>query len=130
MRPMSLGMPLLFAGCMATVPTTPAVNPNVQLRPETRPECAARCEEMGMRLGAVVLIMNAEGCVCEPHDAPGSGARAAATVVSGAVLVRAQQEALEQQMRNEEERQRREAAEQEQRQRDSNIPATPPVPSL
>jgi hypothetical protein len=58
--------PLLAAGCV----TTPAVDPSYKLRPETRPECAAHCDALGMRLGAIVLIRNAAGCVCEPREAP------------------------------------------------------------
>ncbi len=57
---------LAAAGCA----TAPAVGSNVRLRPETRPECAAHCETLGMRLGAIVLIRSSAGCVCQPHAAP------------------------------------------------------------
>lgn len=113
---------LVFAaGCA----TAPAVSSYVKVRPDTRAECAARCQEIGMRLGAVVLILNSEGCVCEP-ESPTSGARGAAAV-AGAVVVRAQQEAQaqEQARREEEERRRREADEQDRRRNESISPSTP-----
>lgn len=78
---------LLIAGCS----TAPAVGAHTKLRPGTRTECEARCGQLEMRLAAVVLVMNAEGCVCEPA---GAAPRAATGVgaVNGAVLVRAAEE--------------------------------------
>lgn len=83
MRPTPIAALLLLAGC---VMTSPAVAPGVKLRPETRLQCAGWCGEMGMRLGAVVLIQSSAGCVCEPADggrgaAEGSAAAASALVV-------------------------------------------------
>jgi hypothetical protein len=87
-----LVVPLLTAGCA----TTPAVEAGVKVRPETRPECAAHCETLGMRLGAIVLIRNAAGCVCELREAPpapGAGAPAdaprASTIPGGSAAAAA-----------------------------------------
>jgi hypothetical protein len=126
MRPEFLGLLAILAGCVPT--TSPAVRPDMTLRPETRPECVARCREMGMRLGAVVLIRDSAGCVCEPDSA--SSARGAAAVASGAALVMAEEEAAAQARRDEEERQRRQAEESERQQRESQPPpAAPGLPS-
>lgn len=83
MRSIPVGLFVLALGCATTAP---AVSKYVKLRPETRSECAARCGEMGMRLGAVVLIQDAAGCVCEPQDASSSAAGAAAVAGGTAVL--------------------------------------------
>ncbi len=122
MRPIPPVLLVFAAGCATTAP---AVSSYVKVRPDTRAECAARCQEIGMRLGAVVLILNSEGCVCEPESSA-SGARGAAAV-AGAVVVRAQQEAQaqEQARREEEERRRREADEQDRRRNESISPSTP-----
>lgn len=83
MRSIPVGLLVLAVGCATTAP---AVSKYVKLRPETRSECAARCEEMGMRLGAVVLIQDSAGCVCEPQDSSSSAAGAAAVAGGAAVL--------------------------------------------
>lgn len=110
MRATSLALLIPVMGCATT---HPAVDPGVKLRPETPEECADRCREMGMRLGAVVLIRNSAGCVCEPAGAPPSppsppsarGARGAAAAVSGAVVAEEEEETERQ--RQEEREQRR-----------------------
>lgn len=115
MRPTSLGWLLILAGCATT---NPAVDPHFKLRPETRPECTARCSEMGMRLGAVVLIQNSAGCVCEPEEGVTSAARAAAVATGAVTIAAAEEEALaEQRLRENEERRRREDEEERERRR-------------
>ncbi|BDG01881.1 hypothetical protein [Anaeromyxobacter oryzae] len=103
MRLVAAVVALLAAGCA----TSPAVDPSVRLRPETRPECAAHCEQLGMRLGAVVLIKNAAGCVCQPREAPPAQGTAAppasepraevegggAAVTGGALVIALEEEA-------------------------------------
>lgn len=108
MRATSLALLIPVMGCATT---HPAVDPGVKLRPETPAECADRCREMGMRLGAVVLIRNSAGCVCEPAGAPPSppsarGAGGAAAAVSGAVV--AEEEEAERQRQEEREQRRSE----------------------
>jgi hypothetical protein len=102
---------LACAGCV----TAPAVSPSFKLRPETQPECAALCEQMGMRLGAVVLIHNSAGCVCEPREATARPAEEAAprarpaggAATAGGALVFALERAEEERRRDEADRQRR-----------------------
>jgi hypothetical protein len=64
--------------CACSTATLPAVNPSYRLRPESRPECEAHCDQLGMRLGAIVVMWTATGCVCEPKEAATPGSRAAA----------------------------------------------------
>lgn len=78
------------------------------LRPEVATECAANCGALGMRLGAVVLVMDHAGCVCEPRTSSASAGGGAATVAGGATI-----EAI---------------AQQQQRQQRHN-PVPPPMPS-
>lgn len=89
---------LALAGCV----TAPAVDPNYKLRPQTRSECAAHCEQLGMQLGAVVLIRNSAGCVCEPRGAPAPqsavqpGPGGGSAVAGGALVLALEEEARQQ----------------------------------
>jgi len=42
--------PVLLLLALAACQTMPAVDTGYTLRPDTRPECARRCDELGMRL--------------------------------------------------------------------------------
>lgn len=55
---------------------------------EQRNECQRICIDMGMKLGAVVIILNSAGCVCEPSETrePASAA-GSATAAGGMVAV-------------------------------------------
>lgn len=104
MRATTLAVLITLAGC-ATL--QPAVAPGVKPRPETAGECVGRCGELGMRLGAVVLIRNSAGCVCEPAaGAPSSTSTpvtgGAAAVVGGVVAL--DDEAAAEQRRQEQQR--------------------------
>jgi hypothetical protein len=91
----------LLAGCA----TLPAVSPGVLVRPETRTECAANCDAIGMRLAAVVLIRNSAGCVCEAREgSAGANASRGVAVAAGAHVIVLEEE-------------------EEQRQRDARPPA-------
>ena len=70
--------------------------------------CAARCHELGMRMGALVLVSNQlPGCVCQPRHSAGSatseGASAATTghtvIMAAAAAARRQQQQQQQQQR-------------------------------
>jgi hypothetical protein len=79
---------LVLAACA----TMPAVDPGLKLRPETRSECVSRCDEMGLRLSAIVLISNRAGCVCESaapssEPEPAAAVRGGTAAVSGGALV-------------------------------------------
>lgn len=63
--------------------------------------CAASCEELGMEMGAMVLVSNSlPGCVCQPKGARSSSARdgASSSAVSHAVMMAAAAAAHQQQM--------------------------------
>jgi hypothetical protein len=79
MRPfLALASMAAAASLCACVTTAPAVDPAFRLDPESRPECEAHCGQLGMRLGAIVIMGSATGCVCEPKEAATPGSRAAA----------------------------------------------------
>jgi hypothetical protein len=90
---------LLLLGLTACQ-TTPAVDPDLRLRPDTRPQCERRCGELGMDLSAIVLIRNSAGCVCEarppgaaPREAaPGAALRGGSAAVPGGALIVALEE--------------------------------------
>jgi hypothetical protein len=84
---------LALAGCV----TAPAVDPSFKLRPETRSECVTHCQTLGMRLGAVVLVRNSAGCVCEEIRSEPRAAGGGAAVSAGAYLVALEEEAARQQ---------------------------------
>jgi len=78
-----------LAGCV----TAPAVDPAFKLRPETRTECVTHCKALGMRLGAVVLVRNSAGCVCEePEAQPAASTGGGAAANAGAYLVALEEE--------------------------------------
>jgi len=60
-----------------------AVTPGRALPKERATECDANCTALGMRLSAMVLIMNSAGCVCEPKA---NAAAPAPSAPSAAVL--------------------------------------------
>jgi hypothetical protein len=76
-RSRALAIVLGLVGCSVNKAIT------VDLPPERAEECKRNCEKLGMRLGAVVLMMNSAGCVCEPIQ-PDSPASPAAPNTSGA----------------------------------------------
>ena len=64
--------------------------------------CAARCHELGMRMGALVLVSNdLPGCVCQtlasPSNAADVPAQGASAAVAGEVVVAAAAAAARQQ---------------------------------
>lgn len=73
--------------------------------------CTSHCAAMGLRMSAVVVILNSVGCVCQPEVAashpgpPGSAATGASTVPGssaavGGAVVAAHIAAAQQQARN------------------------------
>ncbi|WP_123784085.1 hypothetical protein [Corallococcus macrosporus] len=53
---------LAVSGCTVARPAT------LTVPKERAAECWSICSDLDMRLGAVVVIMNSAGCVCEPRD--------------------------------------------------------------
>jgi hypothetical protein len=85
---------LLFAGC-ATAPAT-----TVSLPKKRADECRKHCKTLDMELGAVVIVMNSAGCVCEPKRPPAANAqpnqRGNAAAVAGGAAIKATIEAQKQ----------------------------------
>ena len=72
--------------------------------------CATRCHELGMDMGALVLVSNQlPGCVCVPRATAGRTARlgAGASTTGYAVVLAAAAAAQQQQQRQREEQQQR-----------------------
>jgi hypothetical protein len=54
-------------------------------------ECAQTCAQLGMRLSAMVVMMNSAGCVCEPiASAPNAAAGGASAAAGGSSIAAAQ----------------------------------------
>ncbi|HVP68407.1 MAG TPA: hypothetical protein VMT17_14225 [Anaeromyxobacteraceae bacterium] len=93
---------LVFASCV----TAPAVGYGVKVDPDTKPSCAALCQEMGLRLGAIVLVRNSSGCVCVvPESSTDAAPRAAVksgsvAVASGVIILNDEQEQAAQQQQH------------------------------
>jgi hypothetical protein len=66
---------LSIAACVTAPPT------RFEVPKERASECAHICTGLDMQLGAVVVIANAAGCVCEPvrHEGGATAMRAGAT---------------------------------------------------
>jgi hypothetical protein len=124
---------LFLVPALLACQTMPAVDPGLKVRSDTRPQCALHCEELGMRLGAIVLIRNSAGCVCEPRDAPPRAegpavrdpapARSGGAATGGGALVVALEEAAleeEAQRRKQQEDERRQREDEERRQREDD----------
>lgn len=102
-RALLIAAALTAAGCM----TAPAVTPGMQLRRETRQECVAHCQALGMRLSAVVLVRNAAGCVCSEPGAVSAVEGGGSAVNAGAYLVALEEEDERRRADEDDSRQRR-----------------------
>jgi len=59
---------LLLSGC-ETMRATTLATPKARVE-----ECTTLCTDVGMKLGAMVVMMNYAGCVCEPITQAGTKA--------------------------------------------------------
>jgi hypothetical protein len=97
-----LALPLL--GCV----TAPPVNSFNKLPADTAAVCASHCGSLGMQLGAVVIVRDSTGCVCQPKGAaPSAGGGASAAV--GGMLAVLDEEAARRQQQNHRRQQQRQA---------------------
>jgi hypothetical protein len=83
----------LVSGCV----TAPAVGEGIQLDPQTPSKCQAHCDSLGMDLGAVVIIANSTGCVCQPRGKPSAEIGGSSAVAGGAAIFAMQRRAAENQ---------------------------------
>lgn len=104
----------LLAACLALGCQKPGYmkGSELQRRGQGPQECASRCQELGMAMGAMVLVSNdLPGCVCVPYapsSAPpaaegASGAAVGQVVIAAAVA--AQQQQQQQQQRQQQQQQ-------------------------
>jgi hypothetical protein len=77
---------LLSTGCV----TQAAAHGTVPKERAT--ECVAHCDELGMKLAAVVIIRNSAGCVCEPKDAQARATSSVAAAAGGALIADEEEE--------------------------------------
>jgi hypothetical protein len=76
---------LLCASCTTARP----VSSTRSLPEDTPAVCARHCDSIGMRLAAVVIIADSEGCVCEPREASRATSREAAAAAGITPIVAA-----------------------------------------
>ncbi|CAM4494962.1 hypothetical protein [Corallococcus exiguus] len=94
--PLLLSLVLPLAACSTARATSFA------LPMERATECRQLCEQIDMKLSAVVIIMNSAGCVCEPKPAEGTtnAALTGAAAASGGAIIRAAADAAQQSSNN------------------------------
>ena len=73
---------LLVCSCTTISPVS-----GVKLEKDTGAQCKKLCEDLDMRMSAVVIISNRTGCVCEPRESKTTQSGGAAAVTGGAVAV-------------------------------------------
>lgn len=84
---------VLLAGCAATVGT----GGGVYVPPTAATTCHAQCQSIGLDLGAVVVMANNVGCVCQPRAAAASAQKSSAVAGGMAALMEQQQQQQQQQ---------------------------------
>ena len=73
----------LFLGGCATAKATSRSVP-----PQRADECRADCASLGMELSAMVIMINAAGCVCQPPGRPSASTTSGgAAAIAGAAAV-------------------------------------------
>ena len=89
---------LIVGGCVAGLQNSSVMPPN------TAAVCRNRCEQIGLQMGAVVIMDLKIGCVCEPASGQGQGrggemaqrrsrVRGGALAVAGGAVVIEEEEA-------------------------------------
>lgn len=81
---------VLTSGCMASVGTSGAIS----VPPDARTKCETHCQKIGMGLGAVAIMANNVGCIC---DLGGKTAQGTSAAVSAGMATLVVQEQLRQQ---------------------------------
>ncbi|WP_426750374.1 hypothetical protein [Myxococcus sp. Y35] len=81
---------LVFISILATSGCTVARPATLTVPKERAAECRTICTDLDMKLGAVVVIMNSAGCVCEPHDAvETAGPHGGSSSIAGGATIQA-----------------------------------------
>ena len=79
---------VLLTGCAATVGT----DSGYYVPPTAAATCQAQCRSMTLELGAVVVMANNVGCVCQPKSSPTTSQSSAAVTGGMAALTQLQQQ--------------------------------------
>ncbi len=89
---MSRTLVVLLVSLAACQPAPVGVR-NVELQPDSTPQCAQLCAQIGLPLDSVVIMANRVGCVCRaapsssaPPGAPGAPGASAAGGMAGVLL--------------------------------------------
>lgn len=103
MRPLhalfALSLSVFLSGCAIGR----AASPLAEIPRERATECQDICTKLGLRMSAVVIIMNNAGCVCEPGGTPvpaGGAVSGVATRGGGATIAAVQTMATQQAQQN------------------------------
>lgn len=84
----------LFTGCFATIGTSGVVT----VPPDAARVCKRHCATIGLELGAVAIMANNVGCICQPKNAIAS--QPASTAAGMATIMLQEQQRRESQNRN------------------------------
>ncbi len=79
-----------LSGCPAVVGTSGLIT----VPPDAQKTCQTHCDTIGMDLGAVAIMANNVGCVCQPKS---TQADASAAVAAGMVTIMVQRQQEQQQ---------------------------------
>jgi hypothetical protein len=72
---------------------------------ERATECEQVCANLGMRMSAMVVMMNSAGCVCEPPAARASATAGGASAAAGGTTIAAAAAALQVQQQQQQQQQ-------------------------
>ena len=84
----------LFSGCFAAIGTSGPV----RVPPESAHVCKGHCATIGLELGAVAIMANNVGCICQPKNEIAS--QSASTAAGMATIMLQEQQRRESQNRN------------------------------
>ncbi len=90
---------LSLCGCMAAVGTSGAIS----IPKDAQRQCRSHCESIGMGLGAVAIMANNVGCVCQGNA---SESLDAASITAGMATIAMQEAEQQQQQRQQQARNR------------------------
>ena len=77
---------MLASGCMASVGTSGTIS----VPPDARATCETHCQKIGMGLGAVAIMANNVGCICDMGGKTSQGTSSAVSAGMATVVVQEQ----------------------------------------
>jgi len=103
---------VLSFGCFHTA--TVGTSESVSVPADARESCEMLCEKIGMRLGAVAIMANNVGCICDLRETVDQATTSA--VSAGMATVSIQEIARQQQLLQQQQQQQQQQLQQQQRQ--------------